>query len=192
MLAACVAFVGLGFAWLALDFARMIVPNLGLHWHKDYVGLAVLLCLVMGSSLLAWRLANRPFGVTSAISFDPKAITFERWGVFGGHRIFTVPRNAIAAVWRLDLPRSPTLGFELTHDGAVALNLQRSTTKTSGVLRAAPKLSFHAHGFELGADAVIAAQTEDLAQAGFHIGVVNEGRKLPVGKHWRVTKAPPA
>lgn len=193
MLAVMVAVLGLGVGWLGLDLARSIVPYLGLQWHRDYLYLALMFGVALLVLRVAFHLARHRFGSTAAITFGGEVITFERWGRLLGHRQYHIPRAGIAAIWSLNMPRSHTLGVELTQAQAILSGLRQVTTKGGGVLPLpAPSLGFPAFGFALGADAVIAALTKDLEDAGYRVGVENEGRRLPLGKRWPVSHPPEA
>jgi hypothetical protein len=184
-----VAVLGLGIGWLGLDMARSIVPYLGLQWHRDYLFLAVIFGVALLLLFAAYHLSRHPTGSTAAIAFDEEVITFERWGRLFGHRQYRIPRVGIAAIWSLNMPRSHTLGVELTATQAIKSGLRQATTKEDGVLPLpAPSLSFPAFGFALGPDAVIAAITKDLEEAGYRVGAENEGRRLPLGRRWPVSR----
>lgn len=183
VLAGVLLFLGLVMGWLAFDLARLLGRN---AVPRDYGFLAVMIGIALLILAAAYRFFTRPFGARAAIRFDAEAIVFDRWGIWGGHKVFAIPRREIAAFWIVNAPYTKIFSVEISPAHAIALGLRQPTTRQESAVLPAPKLSFPGHGFDLPPEAVLDRLRDDLSHAGLTLAQANEGRSLTLGKRWAV------
>ncbi len=183
VLAGVLLCLGLVMGWLAFDLARLLGRN---AVPRDYGFLAVMIGITLLILAAAYRFFTRPFGVRAAIRFDAEAIVFERWGIWGGHKVFALPRREIAAFWIVNAPYTKIFSVEVSPAHAIALGLRQPTTRQDRAVLPAPKLSFPGHGFDLPPEAVLDRLRQDLAKSGLTLGTANEGRSVKLGTRWPV------
>lgn len=177
--------LGLMMGWLSLDLARLLGFT---AVQRDYGFLAVMLGITSLLFVASWWLFTRPYGARSAITFGADAITFERWGPWGGTKRFAIPRTEIVAFWVVNAPYTRQFSVEITSAHAITMGLHQASTRQDSAFVAAPTLRFSGNGFHDPMPVVLDALRADIARVGLTLGAVNEGRKLAVGQRWPVVK----